>query len=80
MQGPNYLKKIKTPDGTIISTYIEEEGMPGKLHSMTGPAIKYPKAQKKKDVYAIYGREMTKKEWLILKNDAKVITPLPERV
>lgn len=72
-----YIKKIKTPDGTHLS-YFQEPGKVPKLHSLTGPAIKYPKGLKKKDVYAIFGREMTKAEWLTLKNDSKVLVPLPE--
>lgn len=75
----SYMKKIKTPDGAIVHLYVED-GQMAKLHNMAGPAIKYPKAAKKKDVYAIYGREMSKKEWLTLKNDSKVLSPLPERV
>ena len=73
------IKKIKTPDGTTICLF-QEPGKSAKLHSMSGPAIKYPKAMKKKDVYAIYGREMSKREWLTLKNDSKVLSPLPDSV
>lgn len=71
------IKKIKTPDGVII-TYYCEPGKAPKLHSLDGPAIKYPRGSKKKDVYAIYGREMDKKDWLSYKNDSKVTKPLPE--
>jgi hypothetical protein len=77
MSESSYIKKVKTPEGTVLSLY-QEPGKNAKLHSLAGPAIKYPKDSKKKDVYAIYGREMSKREWLILKNDSKVITPLPD--
>jgi hypothetical protein len=79
MSNHTLIKKIKTPEGVLLS-YFQEPGKNPKLHSLTGPAIKYPKSEKKKDVYAIYGREMSKREWLTLKNDSKVITPLPEYV
>lgn len=72
-----YIRKLTTPDGAIVSMF-HEPGKSPKLHSITGPAIKYPKAACKKDIYAIYGKELTKREWLTLKNDVKVQTPLPE--
>jgi hypothetical protein len=71
----SYIKKLKTPEGTQI-TMFQEPGKTAKLHSLEGPAIKYPRASKKKDVYAIYGREMSKQEWTTTKNDTKVTIPL----
>lgn len=79
MEDRTQIKKLRTPDGTVIN-YFQEPGKQPKLHSILGPAIKYPKSAKKRDVYAIYGREMSKKEWLILKNDSKVLSPLPENI
>lgn len=79
MENQAHIKKIKTPEGVVLS-YFQEPGKPPKLHSLQGPAIKYPKEIKKKDVYAIYGREMTKRDWLLLKNDSKVLVPLPEYI
>jgi hypothetical protein len=37
------VKKIKTPDGTVMHT------LDGKLHNYDGPAIMYPKGSFKKD-------------------------------
>ena len=75
----SYTRKIKTPDGAILTMFVEP-GKNAKLHSLTGPAIKYPKGSDKRDVYAIYGKEMTRREWTILKNDSKITTPLPDNV
>lgn len=77
MKDTSYIKKIKTPEGAILS-YFHEPGKNPKLHSITGPAIKYPKSIQKEDVYAIYGQELSKEEWTELKNDSKVINPLPD--
>ena len=75
----SHIKKMKTPSGEVISYFIEPGKAP-KLHSITGPAIKFPKDAKKKDVYALFGREMSKKEWSTLKNDAKVLFPPPVNI
>lgn len=77
MENKSYTKKIKTPDGTVLS-YFYEPGKTPKLHCIQGPAIKYPKSIEKADIYAIFGKEMSKREWFALKNLSKVTEALPE--
>ena len=52
------VKKIKTPDGTIIHT------LDGKLHNYDGPAMIHPKGSGKKDEYYIFGFKKTKDQFL----------------
>ena len=59
------VKKIKTPDGTIIHT------LDGKLHNYDGPAMIYPKGSGKKDEYYIFGFKKTKDQFLEYKKDQK---------
>ena len=54
-------KILKTPEGVKIS-YFDN-----KLHSWDVPAIRYPKAMKKKDEYYLYGIRYEAEEWKEMK-------------
>lgn len=73
----NRYKTFKTPEGVQVSTF-QPSGQKPQLHSLDGPALKYPKSMKKQDEYIIYGTPYTKDRWLELKNDFKVTSnPFP---
>lgn len=73
----NRYRTFKTPDGRQVSIF-QPTGEQPQLHSLDGPAIKYPKSMKKQDEYYIYGIPYSKERWLELKNDVKVKTnPFP---
>lgn len=64
-------KTFKKPDGTVLHV-LQPSGKNAILHSLEGPAIKYPKSLKKENEYYIYGRQYSKEKWLEAKNDSKV--------
>ena len=73
------MKKIRTSDGTVLSYYCEPNKL-SKLHNLSGPAVKYPKALMKENIYAIFGREMKKEEWGMLKKMNTVQVPIFSRL
>jgi hypothetical protein len=62
-------RTLKSTDGRII-TYFN-----GVLHSWDGPSIKYPKSEKKKDEYYLYGFQLTKDEWVEARKDRNGVPP-----
>lgn len=67
----NSFKTIRTLEGITLKLY-REEGKNPILHSLDGPAIKYPKGMKRPDEYYIYGIPYTKKRWEETKESSKV--------
>lgn len=63
-------KTIRTLEGIVMSLH---EYAPGKhrLHSVTGPAVQYPKGINKPDEYHIYGIQYEYQKWLELSKPAR---------
>lgn len=65
--------KLKTPDGRVIYYFNNPEKRV--LHNWEGPAFIYPKDQKQKPEYYLFGQQMTKEEWEETKRDFNGIPP-----
>lgn len=72
MRTYTYTKTIKTVCGKTIS-YFQKEGEVAKMHSLEGPAIIYPKEEKKAPDYYVYGVKYPKARWLDLKAQHKTV-------
>jgi len=70
------VKTIKTVCGKTISYFKEGDVL--KMHSLEGPAIVYPKEEKKLPEYYVYGVRYTKQKWQELVNLHKA-TALPDQ-
>lgn len=66
-------KTIKTVCGKTI-TFYEEAGGVAKAHSVTGPAIIYPKDDAKTSEYYLYGIKYSKTAWQSLISQYKAVT------
>ena len=64
-------RTINTTCGKTIS-YFQKDGEVAKMHSMEGPALIYPKEEKKASEYYIYGIKYSKSKWQELINQQKV--------
>lgn len=71
MKDTSYIKTMKTACGKTITYYKDDSGA-AKAHSTTGPAITYPKSDKKNPEYYLYGIKYTKTQWQELVNQHKV--------
>jgi hypothetical protein len=70
MRTTTVMKTIKTICGKTIS-YLQETGQNAKAHSTTGPAIIYPKEEKKSPEYYLFGVKYSKAQWQDLLNQSK---------
>lgn len=70
MRTTTVMKTIKTICGKTIS-YLQETGQIAKAHSTTGPAIIYPKEEKKSPEYYLFGVKYSKAQWQELLNQTK---------
>lgn len=66
------IKNINTVCGKEL-TYLEATGQPNRMHSMEGPAVIYPKEEKKTPEYYIFGIKYSKNKWQELVNSHKVV-------
>lgn len=71
MRDTGYIRTMTTACGKTI-TYYKEDGCNAKAHSTSGPAITYPKSDKKSPEYYLYGVKYTKTQWQELVNQNKV--------
>jgi hypothetical protein len=65
--------KLKSVDGRTIYYFNNDERRV--LHSGESPAVIYPKDQKKKPEYYLFGQQMTKEQWDETKRDFNGIPP-----
>jgi len=72
MRTQTITRTINTTCGKIIS-YFQKDGEVAKMHSMEGPALIYPKEEKKASEYFIYGIKYSKSKWQELVNQQKVV-------
>ena len=63
-------RTIRTTEGIVLHLYRDEEGR-YKSHSMTQPAVQYPKGINKPDEYYIYGIKYDYLKWYELSRIAK---------
>lgn len=71
MRTTTVIKTFNTVCGKTIS-YIQEVGQIAKAHSTTGPAIVFPKDEKKTPEYYLFGIKYSKADWQDLINQSKV--------
>lgn len=71
MRTTTVIKTFNTVCGKTIS-YIQEVGQTAKAHSTTGPAIVFPKDEKKTPEYYLFGIKYSKADWQDLINQSKV--------
>lgn len=71
MKDTGYIRTMSTACGKTIS-YYKEDGSNAKAHSTAGPAITYPKSDKKSPEYYLYGIKYNKTHWQELVNQHKV--------
>jgi len=62
MRTQTVVKTINTACGKEI-TYFQKDNEVAKMHSMEGPALIYPKEEKKAPEYYIYGIRYSKTRW-----------------
>jgi hypothetical protein len=65
--------KLKSIDGRVIYYFNNDERRV--LHSWDNPAMIYPKDQKKKPEYYLFGERKTKEKWEESKRDFNGIPP-----
>jgi len=65
------IKTINTVCGKTL-TYLEATGQTNKMHSAEGPAMVYPKEEKKAPEYYLFGIKYSKNKWQELINSSKV--------
>lgn len=71
MRTTTVMKTFNTVCGKTIS-YCQDTGQIAKAHSTTGPAIVYPKEEKKAPEYYLFGIKYSKSDWQDLINQSKV--------
>ena len=72
MRTTTVTRTMKTLCGKSIS-YIQETGQIAKAHSTTGPAITYPKEEKKSPEYYLFGIKYSRTDWQDLLNQTKAM-------
>jgi hypothetical protein len=70
MRATTVIRTMNTACGKEI-TYLQETGQIAKAHSATGPAIVYPKQDKKTPDYYLFGIKYSKAVWQDLVNQTK---------
>lgn len=72
MRSTTIIRTINTACGKEI-TYLQETGQTAKMHSTTGPALIYPKDEKKAPEYYLFGIRYSKAVWQDLLNQSKAV-------
>jgi len=72
MRSTTVIRTINTACGKEI-TYLQETGQIAKMHSTTGPALIYPKDEKKAPEYYLFGIRYPKAVWQDLLNQTKAM-------
>lgn len=70
MRTTTVIRTMKTACGKTI-TYSQETGKIGKIHSITGPAVVYPKEEGKSAEYYLNGVKYNKSDWQSLVTQQK---------
>jgi len=70
MRTHTIFRTINTTCGKTIS-YFQKDNEVAKMHSMEGPALIYPKDEKKVSEYYIYGIKYSRAKWQELVNQHK---------
>ena len=73
MRSTTVIRTINTACGKTV-TFLQETGQTAKMHSTTGPAIIYPKDEKKAPEYYLFGIKYSKAAWQDLLNQSKTPT------
>lgn len=71
MRTTTVIRTMKTACGKTI-TYQQETGKVGKIHSVEGPALVYPKEEGKSAEYYLNGIKYSKSTWQSLISQQKV--------
>lgn len=68
-------RTINTVDGVTLHVYDDEKTGTAKPHSVTGPAVIFPKEMNRPDEYHLYGIMYNYSEWLELSRPLRKSVP-----